>query len=292
MKTNSVSLSVLGILVIAAFLVVVGTLEIQQAYAQSDGTSTESVVSSSDSVAPVDQSTDTPNDSEPAVPATESTSTNSEVNAPVDNSPITEATAPLQSLGLVEVQLDCTQSYTTDLYDTPSGRLDPYVKPETATTSDTIAHVIGKQSHTVCHDARGNVHEFPITADEYAALAVRGTPQKSVMEPADQAALDSFEDASAPVSDATSSSETSSTVLDVSTSTSDVPSDSLSAPTTSASTTSSDTTSTPTTTADSAATATPTTTPEDSTTRPVTNDNRSDSSLAPADATATDTPPI
>ena len=94
----------------------------------------------------------------------------------------------------MEVQLLCSQSFTTDLYDTPSGRPDPYVKPDVATTTDTVAHVIGKQSYTVCHDVRGHIHEFPITADEYAALSVRGTPQKSVMETADEAALDSFGD--------------------------------------------------------------------------------------------------
>jgi len=112
------------------------------------------------------------------------------------------------SAGLVEVQLHCDMSYTTDLYDTPSGRIEQ----ESASTSpEVIPHIIGKQSFTVCHDRRGNVHEFSLTAlnmpplqyavhrefsltaAEYAAVAIRGTPSRSVMETAGDAALDSFD---------------------------------------------------------------------------------------------------
>jgi hypothetical protein len=168
MKTNTASFSILSAVVLAALLVV-GVLKIQQANAQVDATSSDVVATSStDTSAATDVTTSAP-------PATEASSA-----------------APL-SEGLVEVQLQCSQSYTTDLYDTPSERPDPYVKPDVATTTDTVAHVIGQQSYTVCHDARGHVHEFPITDQEYAALQIRGTPQKSVMEPADQAALDSFD---------------------------------------------------------------------------------------------------
>src|SRR6266566_5763938 len=80
-----------------------------------------------------------------------------------------------------------------------------------------------------------------------------------------RAGLDSFGNASAPVSDTAPSSETSGTVLGASTSASDVPSDSSSVPTTSAPTTSSDTSSTSTATDAPTDTSAPTTTSADST---------------------------
>jgi hypothetical protein len=174
MKTNKVSLSVLGTLVIAALLVI-GILKIQQVHAQVDATSSNADAQTLESLAPT---TDT------NASATKNPNPDATTSAPVQ--------AGASTSGLVEVKLQCSQSYTTDLYDTPSGRLDPYVKPDVATTTDTVAQVIGQQSYTVCHDARGNVHEFPITSAEYAALAIRGTPEKSVMESPDQAALDAF----------------------------------------------------------------------------------------------------
>jgi hypothetical protein len=97
--------------------------------------------------------------------------------------------------GLVEVQLQCSTSYTGPLYDTPSGHLDAgyFLGTESAsTTGMTVAHQIGEQAWTVCHDARGHEHEFEITATEYDALKIRGMPQKSVMESPEDAALDSF----------------------------------------------------------------------------------------------------
>ncbi len=101
--------------------------------------------------------------------------------------------------GLVKVQLLCSMSYTTDLYDTPSGHLDEgyYLDTGGASASSTTmapAHVIGQQAWTQCHDNQGNVHEFKLSKAEYAALAVRGMPQEYVMEAADQAVLDSFPD--------------------------------------------------------------------------------------------------
>jgi len=106
-------------------------------------------------------------------------------------------TAPESSIvGLVSVNLQCNGSYTSDLYDTPSGHLDAGYYPDSvpATTTGSVAHKIGTQSWTVCHDKRGNVHEFKLTDQEYADLAKPDatTPQKSIMESADQAALDSF----------------------------------------------------------------------------------------------------
>src|SRR5207245_912367 len=101
---------------------------------------------------------------------------------------------PTSTEGLVEVQLVCSMSYTAPLYDSPSGHFEAAstVDAMSATTTSSVANVIGEQSWTVCHDARGNEHEFRITAAEYEALKIRGTPQKSVMEPAEEAALDAF----------------------------------------------------------------------------------------------------
>jgi hypothetical protein len=180
-KTNAAPHSVLGVLVFAVILAI-GILTIQQAHAQIDATSSGAVATSSEPANPVDVPT--------------STTSNPSADTTTGSIP-----APAPAAGLVEVRLLCTQSYTTDVYDTPSGHPDPYVKPSVATTTDTSAHIVGTQSFTVCHDARGNVHEFPITSQEYVALRVRGTPQKSVMEPADQAALDSFDNSSVSASD-------------------------------------------------------------------------------------------
>src|SRR5262245_29965683 len=96
--------------------------------------------------------------------------------------------------GLVEVYLLCSMSYTGPLYDTPSGHVENTITVDetTASTTSTASEVIGEQSWTVCHDARGHEHEFKITAAEYEALKIRGTPQKSVMESPEEAALDSF----------------------------------------------------------------------------------------------------
>jgi hypothetical protein len=115
---------------------------------------------------------------------------------PADSSTSTPPTSsPGSSSGLVQVQLRCSMSYTGLLYDTPSGHLDDgyFVGDASAsTTGMTEAHLLGQQAWTVCHDARDNQHEFKLTAEQYAALAKEGMPDESVMEPADQAALDSF----------------------------------------------------------------------------------------------------
>lgn len=117
--------------------------------------------------------------------------------AATDVSPPAEtSSATPQQSGLVEVLLHCDQSYVGPLYDTASGHI------EDTTSSTTVVNLIGEQAWTVCHDARGNVHEFKLTTGEYKALAVSGTPQKSVMEPADQAALDSFNDTATTTADA------------------------------------------------------------------------------------------
>jgi hypothetical protein len=92
MKTNTVSFSVSGILVIAALLVI-GSLKIQQAHAQVDATSSDIVATSSDStnritdaIAPLvlGESTSTAPSADAAPSSTEST--------PADTSPSAAAT--------------------------------------------------------------------------------------------------------------------------------------------------------------------------------------------------------
>src|SRR3977135_1679138 len=173
MKSNSVSFAHISFVIVA--VLIIGSVTIRQAYAQVEATSSEVAVSSR-SVVPTNDTTLV-------------TTENSVTQTTTDSTQAEPSTS-----GLVEVNLLCSQSYVTDVYDTPSGRPDPYDAPDVATTTDdAVARVIGQQSYTLCHDARGHVHEFTITAEEYAALLIRGTPQKSVMEPADEAALDSFD---------------------------------------------------------------------------------------------------
>jgi cytoskeletal protein RodZ len=148
----------------------------------SSGSSTASTDTSSESSSNSSASTDTP-----AVATSDSS------QAPATTTETAQTNA--STSGLVEVQLQCSKSYVGTLYDTPSGHLDVgyFVGTESASTTGMIvAHEVGQQAWTVCHDARGHGHEFTLTAEEYAALAENGMPSKSIMEPADQAALDSF----------------------------------------------------------------------------------------------------
>jgi hypothetical protein len=116
------------------------------------------------------------------------------VDAPAASSSVPSDTNGTSN-DLVQVDLHCTKSYVGQLYDTPSGHLNSgyFIGDASAsTTGMTVAHDIGQQAWTVCVDARGHEHEFKLTAQEYASLSISGMPQKSVMEPAAQAALDSF----------------------------------------------------------------------------------------------------
>jgi hypothetical protein len=95
----------------------------------------------------------------------------------------------------VAVKLACTSSYKGILYDTPSGHLDTgyYLGDASAsTTGMTPTHTMGWGYWTICHDVRGHQHEFTLTEEEYEALMIRGTPQRSVMESPADAALDAF----------------------------------------------------------------------------------------------------
>ncbi|MBR0960892.1 hypothetical protein [Bradyrhizobium japonicum] len=70
------------------------------------------------------------------------------------------------------VRLDCPMAYTADLYDTPSGHLDPGYSLDTGlgTTTGQSAHKIGTQSWTVCHDAESHTYEFKIAPSDYSGL--------------------------------------------------------------------------------------------------------------------------
>jgi hypothetical protein len=119
-----------------------------------------------------------------------------EVSAVSSSAPTTQtpdAANPPENL--VAVQLACTSSYKAPSYDTSSGHLDAghFVGDASAsTTGMTPAHTGGWGYWTVCHDARGHEHEFTLTEQEYTALMIRGTPQRSVMESPEEAALDAF----------------------------------------------------------------------------------------------------
>jgi hypothetical protein len=126
--------------------------------------------------------------------STETTSTGDVLGA-ATSTPDTVAEVATSTDPLVEVPLNCQFSYMANVFDTSSGRLDEgyYLDAVPATTTGTVAHIVGQQAWTECHDKRGNVHKFQLTGDEYAALALpdAGTPQKSVMETSAQAAIDS-----------------------------------------------------------------------------------------------------
>jgi hypothetical protein len=111
----------------------------------------------------------------------------------VVSSPAVDASSAPENL--VAVELACTMSYKATLYDTPSGHLDGgyFVGEASASTTGMMpAHTKGWGYWTVCHDARGHEHEFTLTEQEYAALVIRGTPERSVMESPADAALDAF----------------------------------------------------------------------------------------------------
>jgi hypothetical protein len=207
MQTNKISLWFLGLLVLS--LVAVGFFVVKPVLAQVEATSSEAVAPSTETVAEVAPVEEAPVSTTEA--PIESSSSNTDTS--VSESSGSEAAATESSSGgeMVEVQLDCSKSYTGILYDTPSGHLDEgfFLGTESAsTTGMTAAHELGMQSWTVCHDAEGNEYEFTLTPEEYAALAIRGTPQRSVMKAAGEAApQSSTPDSSPTASDASISSE-------------------------------------------------------------------------------------
>jgi hypothetical protein len=112
MKTNTVSFSVFGVLVITALLVI-GILKIQQAYAQVDATSSDIVATSSDSTNPITDAT-TPlvlGESTSTAPSADAAPSSTE-STPTDTSPSAAATPsvsvapsepPPQGLTLVHI---------------------------------------------------------------------------------------------------------------------------------------------------------------------------------------------
>jgi hypothetical protein len=82
----------------------------------------------------------------------------------------------------------CFMAYTADLYDTPSGHLDPGYEFESevaATTTANVAHIIGTQSWTVCRDETGQKYEFTLTPEQYLNLSKPNAsmPKKAVTQP-------------------------------------------------------------------------------------------------------------
>jgi hypothetical protein len=69
-------------------------------------------------------------------------------------------------------------AYTADVYDTPSGHLDgDYVLATGSSTIDStlhVAHVIGTQSWTVCHNPQGQKFEFRMAPADYGKLSSQG----------------------------------------------------------------------------------------------------------------------
>jgi hypothetical protein len=139
------------------------------------------------------------------LPATTSSATTTEDKAPstVDDTTATSSaasqskSAPVDNTpsDLVEVDLHCTKAYVGELYDTPTGHLNSgyFVGDASASTTGMIAaQDVGQQAWVVCVDARGHEHEFKLSQQEYASLATANMPQEFIMEPVDQAALDSF----------------------------------------------------------------------------------------------------
>jgi hypothetical protein len=90
------------------------------------------------------------------------------------------------------VSLKCTSAYTSDLYDTPSGHLQPdYVlASEAASTSLKVANVIGSQSWLNCHDDKGGTYELKITPAEYAGFGQTGG--RMPLESIDQVEADKY----------------------------------------------------------------------------------------------------
>lgn len=106
------------------------------------------------------------------------------------STPLLGDTVTSTSTQLVAVAVSCPHSEIYDLYDTPSGNVDPGyydasgTPPDMSTTTYKAAHKIGRQAYTLCADGTGNQFILPLTVAEYAALAApdAGTPQKTVLE--------------------------------------------------------------------------------------------------------------
>jgi hypothetical protein len=108
MKTNAASFSVLGTLVLAAFLII-GILKIQQVNAQVDASSTDAVVASSTDTTPVADATTS---------TTADTTTDATATVPTDTSTAaaSDSVTPTAPQGLTEVHIIGTKyvDYFTD----------------------------------------------------------------------------------------------------------------------------------------------------------------------------------
>ncbi len=89
-------------------------------------------------------------------------------------------------------QLDCVAAGTRDVYDTPSGNVDPgYYDPTrgigsptdaTSGKSSIVANVTGTEAFEICTDASKNQYKYPITQaqlDSFKA-STQPLPSKSI----------------------------------------------------------------------------------------------------------------
>jgi cytoskeletal protein RodZ len=145
--------------------------------------------SSADEIAHTNsEATDTPRDISPS--DSEASSTPAETPAPRDETTDTASSVASTSIPLVSTTtaqsaqniltssttaryLTCTMAYTADLYDTPSGHLDGYTIATGDSSFDSthqVAHIVGSQSWTVCHNPQGQTFEFKIAPNTYNQL--------------------------------------------------------------------------------------------------------------------------
>lgn len=189
-------------LILGVVLVLFATLGITTKVAADIATSTEAI-----STTPADTSVSA-STTETAVPTPVATSTgSSDVTPPTSVTSADTGTAPdftssstsisqllpvaITTATSTAISVQCSSAYTADLYDTPSGHLDPAYIPESqaASTSVKVAHLIGSQSWAGCRDDKGHTYELKITPDQYSTF---GQKDGYILESIDQKEADEY----------------------------------------------------------------------------------------------------
>jgi hypothetical protein len=272
MKTNTASLSVIGIFTIAALLFF-GILKIQHAYAQVDATSSDVVATTSTDMTPAAaSSTSAANGPIADATTTDSSNSTSSLQASSPEATTSESAASTEPppQGLTEVHIVGTKyvDYFTDGATTTSYPGDPKID---ANLNQPDAPIPTHEGLTWLRTIGRNLYDTPSGDLEVGDYAVQSDGSYISSEP--------------PFVSSTSTPE----VLGASTSTSNEESASAESSSSAASPVVNSATTPPETSPATTADFTNTTAPSPT---PVTNDSASDSSLAPADATTTDTPSI
>jgi hypothetical protein len=202
MKTNTVSISALGVLVIAALLMI-GILKIQQVHARVDATSSDAVATSTNTVPATDATTSTGTDTTTTEPTEASSPVPSDSVVPTEPAP----------QGLTEVHIIGTKyiDYFTDGTTTTAYSGDPDIDSH---FSEPNAPIPTRQGLTWVHTTGGYLYDTPTGDLEVGDYALQ--PNGSYIEKAP------------PFVSSTSTPE----VLGASTSASDTPTDTSSTPTT------------------------------------------------------------